>query len=260
MSNFDNENPKKSKLNICCKIISKIRHLHPIIWLLIIIAALVFFAVFVPKTFWHHIWVTLKSHYILLSMILIFCLVAVSLVWTAGQSIDSVVFSFFNKYGKRPLWLDRTMLIITEIGNGIVTVVLTVILFFAVNEHLAYDFILGTLTLWLVVEFIKSLIRRPRPYSYLKDVRVVGMRARGKSFPSGHTSQAFYMATLLVQYFRGNIIISVVLYIVAVLVGTTRMYMGMHYPRDVLAGAVLGTFWGFIGVVINSVIFRLIGA
>jgi membrane-associated phospholipid phosphatase len=35
--------------------------------------------------------------------------------------------------------------------------------------------------------------------------------------------------------------------------------MGMHYPRDVLAGAILGTFWGFIGVVINSAIFKLIG-
>jgi membrane-associated phospholipid phosphatase len=42
------------------------------------------------------------------------------------------------------------------------------------------------------------------------------------------------------------------LYIIALLVGITRIYIGMHYPRDVLGGAVFGTFWGLLGVIINT--------
>ena len=253
------DHPAHPKIQKCERLICRIRHLRPSVWLLVILTALALYVTFVPHTFWRHIWLTMRQHSVLLAMLLIFCLLAVSLVWTAGQNIDAYVFSFFNKPGNRPRWLDRTMMALTELGNGIATVVIALVLYFAVNPHLAYEFIFGTLTLWLVVETIKFLIKRPRPFSKLKDVRVVGTRARGKSFPSGHTAQAFYMATMLLQYFKANVFIAVVLYLLAALVGTTRMYMGMHYPRDVLAGAILGTFWGFIGVVVNAVIFKVIG-
>jgi membrane-associated phospholipid phosphatase len=41
------------------------------------------------------------------------------------------------------------------------------------------------------------------------------------------------------------------LYTIAFLVGITRMYIGAHYPRDVLAGAILGSIWGLLGVILN---------
>ncbi len=240
------------------RVIYYIRHARPTFWLTAILAALVLFVILVPSAFWMHLWLSIKKHKVLVSMLLLFCLLIVSLIWSAGQRIDALVFSFFNAHGHRPLWLDRTMLAITELGNGIVTIAIALILFFAVDHQLAYKFVWGTLTLWLIVELMKVLIRRPRPFTKMTDTRVVGTRARGKSFPSGHTSQAFYIATLLFQYFHANILLAVVLYITALLVGITRMYMGMHYPRDVLAGAMLGTCWGVVGVIINSKIFGLI--
>nr|WP_319488798.1 phosphatase PAP2 family protein [uncultured Caproiciproducens sp.] len=252
----DLKNSKKAKL--CERAVGRIRHLRPVFWVPVLAVALALYVVFVPHTFWRHVWITIRGNTPLICMLIVFCLLLLSLVWSTGQSIDAYVFSFFNRHGKRPRWLDRSMLILTELGNGIATLVISFVLYFAVNAHLAYEFVLGTLTLWLIVELMKSLIRRPRPFTHLEDVRVVGERARGKSFPSGHTSQAFYMATLLLQYFKANLLIAIVLYVIAALVGTTRMYMGMHYPRDVLAGAILGTFWGFIGVLVNAVIFRFI--
>ncbi|MBW7572208.1 phosphatase PAP2 family protein [Caproiciproducens faecalis] len=242
----------------CEQEIGRIRHLRPVFWVPVLVVALSLYVIFVPHTFWRHVWITIRGNTALICMLFVFCLLLLSLVWSTGQSIDAYVLSFFNRHGHRPRWLDRTMLLLTELGNGIVTLAIALILYFAVNEHLAYEFVLGTLTLWLTVELMKAIIRRPRPFVYLEDVRVVGIRARGKSFPSGHTSQAFYMATLLLQYFQANFAAAVILYVLAALVGTTRMYMGMHYPRDVLAGAILGTFWGFIGVLINAVIFRFI--
>ena len=42
------------------------------------------------------------------------------------------------------------------------------------------------------------------------------------------------------------------LYAIALFVGVTRMYVGAHYPRDVLAGAILGSAWGLLGVLVDG--------
>lgn len=239
----------------CRQAIRKVRRIRPIYWLGIVAVLLILFAARVPTTVWKEIWVGIKANKLMVTMMTAFGLVSVSLIWAAGQKIDALVFTFFNTHGQRPRWLDGTMMIVTELGNGIVTAVIAVVFYFVVNQRLSYKFVFGTLTLWLLVELIKVLIRRARPFSMLTDVRVVGSRARGNSFPSGHTSQAFYTATFTIHYLGIGILGAVILYFVALLVGVTRMYMGMHYPRDVLAGAVFGSFWGLIGVIINSYIF-----
>jgi membrane-associated phospholipid phosphatase len=90
------------------------------------------------------------------------------------------------------------------------------------------------------------LVERTRPFLVLTGTRIIGWRERGKSFPSGHTSQAFFMATLLAQYFQAGAMITGLLYFVAITVAVTRVYVGAHYPRDVIAGALLGSVWGLI--------------
>jgi membrane-associated phospholipid phosphatase len=78
------------------------------------------------------------------------------------------------------------------------------------------------------------------------EARVVGRHPLGLSFPSGHTSQTFFLMTLLIQTFRLGPFNAFFLYILAFLVGITRMYVGAHYPRDVIGGAMLGTVWGIM--------------
>jgi membrane-associated phospholipid phosphatase len=101
---------------------------------------------------------------------------------------------------------------------------------------------------------MKLIIRRKRPFLHLKEIRIVGERARGHSFPSGHTSQAFFLATLLLQHFNAVFAGGIIIYIIALLVGITRIYIGVHYPRDVIGGSVLGTAWGIVWAIINSYI------
>jgi membrane-associated phospholipid phosphatase len=120
------------------------------------------------------------------------------------------------------------------------------------EPDLAYELVLGSLTLALVVELSKAIFRRSRPFVRLTQTRIVGYRARGRSFPSGHTSQAFYMAALLVEHFHLGIGAAGALLTLAALVAVTRMYIGAHYPRDVLAGAILGSVWGLLGVMIDT--------
>jgi membrane-associated phospholipid phosphatase len=144
------------------------------------------------------------------------------------------------------------MLTFTQVGSGFFALILAIILFIRVDHVLAYELALGTLTLWLVVELMKAFFERFRPYVKLKGIRIVGNRAKGHSFPSGHTSQSFFMVALLLHYYSVTPYLWIFLYAVAILVGVTRIYVGMHYPRDVLGGAILGTAWGLFGVIINN--------
>jgi len=179
-------------------------------------------------------------------LLLLFSLVTLSLLWSAGQQLDTWVFLRFNLRGYHPLWLDRVMWAATQIGNGAVGILTGIALYFIGQRRLAVQLLLGILTLWLVVELIKAIVERSRPFLVLEGTRIIGWKERGKSFPSGHTAQAFFMMTLLNQSLPFGPAFTVVVYITAVLVGFTRIYVGAHYPRDVIGGAVLGSVWGIL--------------
>ena len=87
----------------------------------------------------------------------------------------------------------------------------------------------------------KTAVDRPRPFEALEGVKVKhAWSAPGRSFPSGHSSLAFSIATIVsLQY--GKASVSVPLFVWATLTAYGRVYLGVHYPTDVLAGAVLGT-------------------
>ncbi len=185
-------------------------------------------------------------------LLLLFSLLPLSLLWSAGQRLDAWIFLLFNLRGFHPFWLDRLMWIITQIGNGVVGIVLGIFLYFIGYRDLSMQLLFGFLTLWLAVELIKAIVERTRPFLVLEGARIIGWRERGKSFPSGHTAQAFFMAALLVNSFDTGALMSVMLYGTAALVALTRIYVGAHYPRDVIAGAVLGSVWGLLSGLIDG--------
>lgn len=94
----------------------------------------------------------------------------------------------------------------------------------------------------LVSQGLKTYIYRDRPfitYPFIEKLSEGG----GSSFPSGHTLEAFAMATALsVLFFKKKIVIPV--YLWAGLVAYSRMALGVHYPSDVLTGIIIGSFIG----------------
>ncbi|HBD92594.1 MAG: hypothetical protein A2015_05770 [Spirochaetes bacterium GWF1_31_7] len=234
------------------KIALTIRKIPHLFWIGCIVLFLIVIIVLMPRDILKAFWISLKTQKIIFALLIFFVITAISLLISVGQRIDVWVFMYFNMHGKRTFWFDRFMLALTQLGNFIFALILAFIVFTCGDHVLAYEIILGISSLGLVVQIMKVLIHRTRPYIKLENIRIVGSRASGRSFPSGHTGQVFLIATLLLQYYHLNILIGIVLYTIALFVGITRIYVGMHYPRDVIGGAILGTAWGLLGVIINS--------
>ncbi len=187
--------------------------------------------------------------------LVVFGVITLSLLWSVGQRYDVLVFRFFN--AKRFKGLDRAMWLLTQLGNMGVALVVAAFLYLNDDRRLALELVLGLLTLWFLVETIKAFADRARPFAILEDVRIIGWRALGRSFPSGHTAQAFFVTSLFVHHFDFARGVDVALYALAALVGVTRMYVGAHYPRDVIAGALVGLIWGIIGALLDPYLWLL---
>jgi len=98
--------------------------------------------------------------------------------------------------------------------------------------------------IWLVEYPIKHYFRRHRPFITIIQAIVIGKKPGTWSFPSGHSATAFAGAWLFSRYFpkqRG------LLYTVAGLVAFSRVYLGDHYPGDVVAGSSLGMVFAMLG-------------
>ena len=98
----------------------------------------------------------------------------------------------------------------------------------------------GLLVALAVTQALKYSFDRQRPYATYPNLFTQRTSSPGPSFPSGHTSNAFAFATALsLDYPRWYVIAPA--YAWAGAVGYSRMYLGAHYPSDVLAGAIIGT-------------------
>jgi membrane-associated phospholipid phosphatase len=183
----------------------------------------------------------------LIALLVGFSLIALSLIWSVGQRFDVWVFAALNLRGYHSRWLDGAMWLTTQIGNAGFAALLAIGAYALGDRQFAIELVLGTLTLWLLVELTKAFTDRARPFNLLRETRVIGWREPGLSFPSGHTAQTCFIAALCINHFQLSIGIATGLYGIGALVAFTRIYVGAHYPRDVIAGAILGLVWGILG-------------
>lgn len=219
-------------------------------FLLLLGTGLAFLLIWLPQGARVSLWTALSRQRGLVILLSLFALVTLSLIWSVGQRLDTRVFMLLNMR-TYPIWLDRFFWFATQLGNMLTAFGAALLLFVLNYRRLAIEIIFGTLTLWLLVETIKALSNRDRPFLTLLNAHVIGWQEKGDSFPSGHTAQIFFLMTLLIHFFRLGIITTAALYGVAALVGFTRIYVGAHYPRDVIAGIVLGSVWGILATLVD---------
>lgn len=110
----------------------------------------------------------------------------------------------------------------------------------------------------LVCNTIKKAVGRPRPFAALEGVesRTGSGQNRGKSMPSGHAFNWFAGATVLALFYRRSWRF---MFPMAAAVAYSRVYNGVHYPSDVLAGAILGSGYALAGTVALNEAWQRIG-
>ncbi|HMQ67706.1 MAG TPA: phosphatase PAP2 family protein [Ignavibacteria bacterium] len=112
----------------------------------------------------------------------------------------------------------------------------------AYGENSAVLLALSEITSAGVTQGLKILVKRPRPFRTLNSVYLSDTSAveGSYSFPSGHTSASFSLATSLTLSYPDEPLLIAGLYTYAAITSLGRIYSGVHYPSDVLAGMAIG--------------------
>jgi len=143
-------------------------------------------------------------------------------------------------------YLDLFFNLITYIGSSLFWILLIALFWFKkkkkISLHLLYAFILDTISILL----LKFIFLRPRPFEVFNlgiDIEI------GPSFPSGHTERTFSGAFVLSHYYKKY---RILFYSLSVLVAFSRVYIGLHFPLDILIGAINGILFGAISLLIPT--------
>lgn len=147
--------------------------------------------------------------------------------------------------------LDKILAFITSLGNaGIIWIVLAVVLLILPKTRKTGIIVAAALLMDLILcnLILKNLVARVRPYDVNTAITILIKKPLDFSFPSGHTAASFAaMTALFLAKMKKAWIAALVL---AVLIAFSRLYFYVHYPTDVLGGAVVGILSGIIGYAI----------
>lgn len=163
------------------------------------------------------------------------------------QTADENLLCWIEKTLRVPV-LDQFMIFYTNLGDvGFLFLAAAFIMLLFRNTRRAGGTALTAMTFGLIVTnlTVKPLISRARPWVVLEDFEVLVKSSDPNSFPSGHTCAAFAFAVAMCVSLPQKWGRAVAL-AAAVLMGFSRLYVGVHFPSDVLAGAVIGTLCGLI--------------
>ena len=147
--------------------------------------------------------------------------------------------------------LTPVMRVLSLLGDkGIFWIALTVILLlFRRTRRLGIYCAVSIVLTFLVVNCaVKPLVARPRPYDLFPEIQILAHAEHDYSFPSGHSANSFAVAWILFKMTRKAYGTSRVMFrkagkpygiaalVLAALIAFSRLYVGVHYPTDVLAG------------------------
>lgn len=153
--------------------------------------------------------------------------------------MDSYLFNLINQFALKWVWLDCLGFFFAEI---LPYFLFLIILILAIkNYKIAIQAIGAGILARIIVEFIRLIWHRPRPFVY-NNVNLL-FEHNGYSFPSGHAVFFFAVSAVIYLY---NKKLGIFFFISSILIVLARVFSGIHWPSDVLAGAILGIVVGYL--------------
>lgn len=161
-------------------------------------------------------------------------------------NLDGGFLLFLQESVRNPI-LDNLMIFITSLGNGgMIWIAATIVLLIPKKTRKAGIMSAVALLGSLIINnnIVKNIVQRPRPFVTFTDLQIIIPTPSEFSFPSGHTSSSFAAAAVFYRHLPKKLGLPAV--ILAGLIGFSRLYVGVHYPTDVIAGVLMGILLSYL--------------
>ena len=181
----------------------------------------------------------MKKRYIISGIFfLLFILITVLMITNNTKVFDDTIYKYI--FSLRNDLLDTIFKTITKFGDTITIIIMVFVLLIFLGKENIYKLILTVVTTVLANQGLKHIIRRISP-EHINHLRLI--KEWGYSYPSGHSMIAIATYGLLIYLVYKNVknkllktILILLLLILILGIGISRVYLGVHYPTDVLAG------------------------
>lgn len=189
-----------------------------------------------------------KNRKFFLILLATYAIISQSFILLTNKGSEIVYFCY-----TRQNMVTEFFKIATQLGEsiGLVCIALYLIL---KNRVALIAAVLSFIPINLFLQFLKKTLNFPRPLLYFKNGEISPIpdfkALYYHSMPSGHTFTAFFCMTFLIFYFDLNRSWQIILFILALLVGISRIYLMCHFKEDVFIGSILGIIAGILSMVI----------
>lgn len=166
--------------------------------------------------------------------------------------LDSIRANFSN-----PIF-DSIAKFFGDVVIPILIVAMLLMIIFKKTRRTGIALLISTVVAFIIGNLIlKPTIARIRPYDVNTAIQLIVSAENDFSFPSAHTYFTFTTATVIFMRYKK---IGICCYILAVLMALSRMYLYVHYPTDVIAGAIFGIGFGLFGYFIEKALHNFISS